>query len=240
MEIGGGTPLLARWTTDWDCGHETSFWAVIKDDEYDISKLKAKRRYEITKGRRNFEVRRIEAKDYLDELFETTKAAFCAYPEKYRPTIEHDAWIEDYQKQSGITIAAFHGGMMCGYAYLTLHPNFIEYNVQKTNPEFERMGVNAALVDGVLTEFRQAINNGGLIIDDWRAINHETAFQDYLEKYFGFRKAYCKLHVAYNPKIRCAIPIIWKFRKQLEKKDSIGLIHQINAVLRMEEIQRGQ
>lgn len=44
-----GAHLLARWTTDWDCGHKTQFWYVIKDDMYDISVLKRKRRYKINK-----------------------------------------------------------------------------------------------------------------------------------------------------------------------------------------------
>ncbi len=47
---GRGRPLLARWVTDFDCGYETNWWYVIKDTPFDIDALKAKRRYEITKG----------------------------------------------------------------------------------------------------------------------------------------------------------------------------------------------
>ena len=45
---GGGVPLLARWTEDFDCGYETEWWYVIKDTPLDLSKLKKKRRYDIT------------------------------------------------------------------------------------------------------------------------------------------------------------------------------------------------
>jgi hypothetical protein len=38
----GGTPLLARWSSDWDCGYETQFWYVIKDEPFNITALKSK------------------------------------------------------------------------------------------------------------------------------------------------------------------------------------------------------
>ena len=68
----GGYALFARWTSEFDCGKETSWWYVIKDTPFDISKLKAKRRYEINKGKKNFEVKRIRALDYSEQLFEVT------------------------------------------------------------------------------------------------------------------------------------------------------------------------
>lgn len=45
-----GKPYLARWTSSFDCGHETNWWYVIKDTPFDINELKKKRRYEIRKG----------------------------------------------------------------------------------------------------------------------------------------------------------------------------------------------
>ena len=45
--------LLARWTSEFDCEQETNFWYIIKDCPFDISSLKAKRRYEINKGLKN-------------------------------------------------------------------------------------------------------------------------------------------------------------------------------------------
>ena len=83
-----------------------------------------------------------------------------------------------------------------------------------------------------------SLANGTIICDGARSINHETHFQDYLEKYFDFRKAYCKLHIEYNPKIKWSIPLLYSMRKMLLKFDGIGFVHQINAVLKMEEIVR--
>ena len=54
--------FVAQWTSDFDCSHETQFWYCIKDNSFDISKLKAKRRYEINKGIKNFNVCPIDPK----------------------------------------------------------------------------------------------------------------------------------------------------------------------------------
>ena len=83
-----GTPLLARWTTDFDCGYETNWWYVIKDKPFDIGALKAKRRYEINKGIKNFDVKIIDPCEYKEELYLVQVAAFSVYPAKYRPTID--------------------------------------------------------------------------------------------------------------------------------------------------------
>ncbi len=109
----------------------------------------------------------------------------------------------------------------------------------KTVPAYERKGANAALINGILSYCAADLADGGYICDGQRSLNHETAFQDYLEKYFGFRKAYCNLHMAYRPSVRWLIPILRIFRKPLKKMNDIGIIHSINAVLGMDEIARG-
>ena len=78
-----GTPLLARWTSDFDCAEKTEWWYVIKDEPFDINGLKAKRRYEINKGRKNFDVRRLlRPTEYGDELYRVHMEALSAYPAK--------------------------------------------------------------------------------------------------------------------------------------------------------------
>ena len=81
---GGGTPLLARWTTEFDCGYETNWWYCIKDTPFDIGSLPSKKRYEINKGKKNFEVRLIAPTEYKDELYDVTVDAYSAWDEKYR------------------------------------------------------------------------------------------------------------------------------------------------------------
>lgn len=234
---GGGTPLLARWTTDFDCGYETNWWYVIKDTPFDISELKAKRRYEINKGIKNFDVKEIEPDNYADELFNVQIAAYSAYPDKYRPSVNREEFISSVQHwNSFVCLGAFdrESGMLCGYSLLSEESEtYVDFKVMRTNPECEKNGVNAALVEGILRYFNSFLTQGGYICDGARSINHETAFQDYLEKYFGFRKAYCKLHITYNPRLKWVVRLMYPIRGFLLKMDGIGVLHSINSVLKM-------
>ena len=243
-KAGGGTPLLARWTTNWDCGHETNWWYVIKDKPFDIEALKSKRRYEVNKGNKNFDVRIINPCEYKEELYKVQIEAFSAYPEKYRPSVEKDkfiAGIENLEKYE--VFGAFHkeANDLAGYAFLKLqNDNFLDFAVLKTVPAMEKFAVNAALVYGIVNHYEEFLKSGGIICDGARSVNHETYFQDYLEKYFGFRKAYCNLHIQYNPKIKWLIKLMFPVRKTLNSFDGIGIIHSINSVLKMEEICRSE
>lgn len=242
-KIKGGTPLLARWTTDFDCSYETNWWYVIKDTPFNISELKAKRRYEINKGIKNFEVKQIDPCKFKEELYCVQVAAFSAYPKKYRPTVDKDVFIKgiDNWKEHTVFGAFFReSNELCGYALLSQNgERWVGFNVQKTNPEYEKYALNAALVEKVVSHYQDFLTYGGVICDGARSINHETAFQNYLEKYFGFRKAYCHLNIQYNPKIKWLIGFLFPLRKALTAFDGIGIFHSVNSVLKKEEICRG-
>ncbi len=242
----GRRPLLARWTTDFDCGYETPFWYVIKDDAYDPAAMKAKRRYEITKARRHFEVGVIDPGKLAEELYRVQMAAIACYPKETRPVVEHDKFVRACPRWGGITFGAFEKDesgtatdKLCGYAFLAPNGRCINFSVLKSDPASERDGVNAALVDGILTHYEKELASGEVYIcDGSRSIRHETAFQDYLEKYFGFRKAYCHLKIVYRPLLRPLIAILYVFRKLLGRLNGIGAIRTVNSLLEMEAIKR--
>ncbi len=240
--IDGNRPLLARWTEDFDCGYETNWWYVIKDEPFDASLLKAKRRYEITKGEKNFEVRKITPADHKKTLYDIQVAAFSAYPEKYRPTVEKQAFfssIDGWDNYDAYGVFLRESGEMVGYSLLSSPlDGYVDFAVLRTKPQYERLAVNAGFVAGILSFYKDFLANGGYISDGTRSINHETMFQDYLEKYFGFRKAYCRLRIRYNPKFGWLVKILYPFRKLFGLFDSINLIHQVHSILRMEEMTR--
>lgn len=236
-----GKPVMARWTTDWDCGHETEWWYCIKDTPFDISALKSKRRYEINKGNKNFSVTEIYPSDYGDELFKVTSAAYETYPASYRPHIDHDTFVAGvsswhYYKVYGAFLAE--SGELCGYACLLKDDIYINFAVLKADPDKEKLAINAAIVDKILVDHEEFLKTGGYICDGARSIQHETAFQDYLEKYFEFRKAYCRLRVVYKPAMKIAVGICFPFRGILKKFDGLSVVRKVNALMRMEEINR--
>ena len=139
-----GSPFLARWTTDFDCKEQTNWWYVITDEPFDISLLKSKRRYEINKGIKNFDVYRINPLEYKEEIYNCQVAAFSAYPEKYRPTVNHDEFVKGMDEWNKfIVYGAFlkKDQQLCGYCLLhKKNEKYANFCVQKTNPKFEGGG----------------------------------------------------------------------------------------------------
>lgn len=234
------SPILARWTSEFDCGYETEWWYVIKDTSFNINELKAKRRYEITKGCRNFNVHRIDTGEYSDSICDVAEMAYAEYPGAYRPKIDRKTFCLWFSDKSKYTVyGAFDvNGELQAYAVLRLNEKHIDFAMLKSNPACEKQGVNAAIMFYILQDMDVELQKGVFICDGSRNIYHETAFQDYLEKYFGFRKAYCKLHIRYKKGVRIIVNILYPFRKLLKVFDSIGFCHKVNGVLKMHEIAR--
>lgn len=243
---GHSKAILARWTSDFDSSSECNWWYIIKDTPFDIHSLKSNRRYRINQGLRNFNVNPINPKEYIDDLYRVQCEAYKSYPQKYRPnhSIEEmkkcaDVWF----KNPGYTIfGAFHNetSELCGYAVVLKESTCLDYQILKVNPSYERSSINHAIMASVLEYYSDLLCNGYYICNGERNVQHETNFQKFLKENFGYRTAYCKLHVEYNPKYKWIIKILYVFRKILQKFDNIRIVHKINGVLKMEEIVRQQ
>lgn len=235
----GGVALFARWTEDFDCNEQTSWWYVIKDTPFDITALKAKRRYEINKGLKNFDVRIINANEYTEELYDVTVEAYRQYPKKYRPIIEHDAFIKGVESWRNYKVfGAFYkeSNRLCGYAWIAIHDSYVDFACMKVDPEYERYGINAAIVFRIVDLFNQRLNKEFYICDGARSSVHETNFQNYLEKYFGFRKAYCKLKMKYRFPVGVIVRVLYPWRKKIKNKGKF--FSKVSSVLFYEEIAR--
>lgn len=216
------------------------WYYVIKDTPFDISKLKSKRRYVVLQGEKNFEIRIIRAEDYKEELYFVVCESLSAYPSKYRPANpSKENFINSLSSLSlkDRLYGAFHRdtGKLCGYAFIHIRKKVIDFSILKTIPSFEKLQVNAALVYGILFDCNDLLSLGFYICDGSKSVFHESKFQDYLEKYFGFRKVYANLHVIYNPKYRIFLKLLYSFRGLFYRFDNIGVIHKMNAIFRMQE-----
>jgi len=246
--IDGKKPLFARWISNWDCKKDTGWWYVIKDTPFDITVLKTKRRYEITKALRFCEVREINPVDYADALLVVQIDSFSAYAERSRPEVDIGKFrkkLDDWAVLAHLgkirVFGAFFkdSGELIGYSMVSIQDRSIDFTVQKTKPQFEKFNVNAALVYSVLDSFRSLLEKGFYICDGSRCINHETHFQEYLEKYFCFRKAFCLLHIVYRAPLATIVNILYPFRSFFASLGRfVGLFHLLSSVLKMEEIAR--
>ncbi len=230
-------PLLARWTTDFDCGYETNWWYVIKDAPFEVEQLDAKVRKHIRQALKKNEVRKINPAKYSTELCEVHNKACQTYKgwsgsyatqKQFENKNENDFW------------AAFNveTGKIVGYMICKKGENYIETLVSKYDPEYLNQRASDAIHYTVLQYYLNE-NDYKYVSSGTRSISHITNVQEYKIKTFGFRKAYCKFRIAYNPQICWIIKILYPFRNILLKMDSITYIHKINAILQMNKIFKG-
>lgn len=234
-------PLLARWTTDFDCPEPTDWWYIIKDAPFRLSDVKANYRYKINKGLKHFEIRAVNPLDYAEGLYQVYLEAQASYPAKNRRMVDRDRFAADLEEWRGnLTLAAFSrdSGVIAGYIFVGVHAGYVSLSVQKARPSQEKNQVNAALVYSLLDYFQLELSEGIYIMDGERSVFHETHFQDYLIKYFGFRKAYSRLHIRYRRDVRLMIAVLYPFRKLFGHFSGSRLLSQISSVLTMEEIAR--
>jgi hypothetical protein len=197
--------LFSIYTQYYDVPFKTAYWYIIKDNALDIKSLASKERYEIRKGIKRVKVKIIDPLKYVKAIHYISQIAFSTYGKGYRPNITEEKTIkqiENLVNDGVVTYGAFlKSGVddsldkgLCGFLHVKLKDGVITLIQQKALPEYEKHGLNAALIYNLLMDHQDLIENGQLYIcDGGRAIRHKTGFQDYLEKYFKFRKAYSVL-----------------------------------------------
>ncbi len=236
-----GCPLLARWTTDFDCREATDWWYIIKDKPFDMMDVGCKHRKTIRKGIKYFDVRIIDPVEYAEELYQVELEAVSEYPSKCREKVDHDQFIASLNdRRNGITFAAFskEDNSMAGYLYDIVRDSYIEGLLLKAKPSQKKKQLSSALVFCELDYFRKELEQGVYIMAGERTIYHPTNHQEYLEKTFGFRKAYSRLHIRYRRGIKQMVACLYPMRGLISKLDCIKLFSLISGVLKMEEIVR--
>lgn len=232
--------FFSQYITEFDTVKPTDWWFTIKDDEYDLSKLNSHDRRNVLSYKKKCYAKIIKASDYAAALFDCYKKSYLAYPEKYRPThFDYEKFVKDlnmWDDTEHRVYAAFSNeeDFLIGFALVTLKGRFVKMTMQKTDPEYENYRSNAALVDCMLNEFNEKLKLGEIIITNGsRSIKHETNFNVYLEKYFGFRKAYAKLRIVYRFPFGVIVKILKPFKKLFEHSKN-QLMYNIYCVLKMD------
>lgn len=239
----GKMPLFARWVSDFDCSEETEWWCIIKDTPFDIMSLKSNRRSLITRGLKRVDVKVIIPADYAEQMSNILVKEWKYYDDSYEEENDRQKLTDDFKKltMKNLGNAEYLGAFlkdtntMIGYAIYNLFDDWIEYSVVKTDPEYLNTQVNAALAYfGVERYMRPGIKyiHGG-----WRTMIHESNYQEYLMKNFGFRKAYCKLHIQYRPLMQIAVNVLYPLRGMIKKVKN-KWIYTVWCALQQEEIRR--
>ncbi|MDW7650632.1 MAG: hypothetical protein SCM57_04775 [Bacillota bacterium] len=236
-----GKPLFARWTENFDCEYKTDWWYCIKDEPFDFSQIKSKRRTEIRKGLKLNRVKVVKALNYIDEIYRIQSECYDDYPEQYRPEHSYEITLQFCRTwdMNHIVYMGFseQTGEATGFACVEPMGEYVNFEILKVPNKHKNSQVVAALIYAILIDMLNS-NNFKYVCDGARNLVHQTKFMDYLVKQFAFRYAYCDLRMEYNPIIKPIIKALFPFRKILKKMTTNRLIYKIMAVLTMEEIAR--
>ncbi len=240
--LDGKKPFLAKWETDWDCAQNTGWWYVIKDAPFDMEKLGKSARKNIRRALRNNVVERLDPVACFPELWECRHQAFAKYK-----LADEDWGEEDFRKwcAKASQNAEFWGGRdaetgkLIGFMSIRQVDDWAIIGMAKFDPRYLGLRVSDALYATVLSHY---LNERGcaFISSGTRNINHVTNTQAYKEEHFGYRKAYCRLHIVYAPRIRWLMCLLYPFRRLVWRLGAHNKkFHLLGAVLKMDEIARG-
>lgn len=236
---------LIRYTTDFDLNCKTNWWYSIKDDQFDSSELSSSDRYEITKGRKRNTVEVIDdVFRYMSDLYEVYLSAFRRYSKNDVPLSRKDYLNRLFAEQNSeieyVGVFSNSNGKLVGYSKNYVFDDYVSLSTVKFDPDYLKDGSSAALFVHIIQRYIVDMKKR-YVLDGERSIRHETNIQEYLEKYFRFRKAYCHLHIIYNRKYEPLVEMLYRLRLPLlvfnEKVDNRNL-NNICALIKQEEIRR--
>ena len=238
----GGFPLLARWTSNWDCGFETNWWYCIRDGAFALELMSSSTRKRIRQAmRKNRVEHRVLSEALAEEMYAVYLEATAHY-ERFNQIRTRESYFQEIQSLKGsreVFLSYDMEGALT--AYITCRPeeDWVEIESARFGDKARKIGSSDALyynlLDYYLNERKLLYVSSGA-----RTINHITETQEYKERVFGYRKAYCYLHIKYRLPLFVAIQILYPFREKLKRWDSKTAVHQLNALLNMEELVRTQ
>lgn len=232
-----GDPLLARWTTDFDLDYETNWWYIIKRAPFLPETLDPKVRKHIRQAFKKVEVKQIEMPSYAEALSVVYNKACKGYKDFFGGLVVPDNFKNRNPEECCFAAFSTETGDLIGYMICIERQGYTETITAKYDPEYLKLRVSDA-IHYVVLDYYLNKRKVSYVSSGARTVNHETNAQTYKITTFGFEKAYCNLHVAYNPKIKWIIKLLYPFRKLLRMFDRFGFVHKINAILMMEQLVR--
>lgn len=233
-----GSPIFARWTTNFDCGYETSWWWVIKETPYIYDDLSSKTRKHIKQALKKCIVKKINFNDEIDALWKVYVAAYKKYrladnkldQEQFYANADNmsklDCWAA-YDSESNEMI----GWMTCDVFEEYVSMVTAKYDADNLNKRASD-AIHNAVCDYYLNKLGKKYISAGE-----RSINHITQSQEYKISTFKFRKAYCTLNIKYKRWLKIAVKLLYPFRRIIEGRN-FSFLHKISTVLKMEELIR--
>tara|TARA_B110000444_G_C18801880_1_gene577879 strand:- start:361 stop:1170 length:810 start_codon:yes stop_codon:yes gene_type:complete len=229
--------FFARWTSDFDIKEETEFWHVICDQNLAIEEYSVNTRSKIKRGMKNCSVRMITKQELIKNGYEVYKEAYLKYKTYNSPTLK-SLFVQDikFLGEEWHFWGVFYEEKLIAYCMSKIESTSCNYSTIKFHPKYLRLYSSYALFYTMncyyLNEMKLKYVNDGT-----RNLVHKTNIQDFLITKFGFRKAYCKLHVQYNVFFKFIVILIYPLRFVFHRFNNRFAV-KINSLLFQEKIRR--
>ena len=188
---GGNSVLFVRYITDFDSKEETPFWYVVKDGPFAVDALDKKYQKNIKRALERCEARKIDTKEYAEQIWNVYAAAFAGY-ETADNELDKDTFLNALKYDSDEYWGAFNRdtGEMAGWMSCHNYGTCTETKKAKYHPELQSYNrpsdvLHYAVLNHYLNELHQKYVSSGS-----RNINHKTHVQEYKIKNWGKRSIF--------------------------------------------------
>jgi len=198
---------LAAWTDNWDTPECQWWWVCCDDTEYDISRIRSKRRRgEIRRSLKRCEVRRVEAEWFAEHGYPVYLAAHGRYGQDVRPVSAEEFArnaLHNAEYAGRETWGAFVEGQLAAYLSCIIIDDMVSLSSSKSDPERLNARPNTALTY-TLTHHYLRERGFGFTTCGSRVLLHHTNVQDFRES-LGYRRIYCPLRAMLCPALAFAV-----------------------------------
>jgi hypothetical protein len=233
----GGKVL--RTTTGFEPARADSEWyAVICREFTPVESVRAsKTRYELRRGLRNCEVRRISCQELSRSGYEVYRRAFDRYRGTKTP-VSASAFEAHVMAGDGFDDVIHHWAVRCdgelaGYGTnYTFGETEVAHSAVKLHPDYLKRNTSYALFH-TMNEFYLGQRKVAYVNDGFRAIRHPTGLERFLERNFAFEKIYTGVDVFYRAPYGVLVRASFPFRRLIGRVDE-----RARAIYELERIAR--
>lgn len=235
-KLGG---RLVRWNEgDFEFSGNPEWYTLICRNFISLDDVKSKLRNEIRKGISNCGVKQVDAEYISNYGYEVYSKAYGRYRNNRQNIVDREAFSREMISYSNYQDLMQFWGVYYGNKLIAYSSNYIFYPTEvlytsiKIDPEWLHMNPSYALIY-TMNKYYLSDNGFEYANDGYRTLLHETNFQSFLIKNFGFIKAGLQLKVHYKPIYSLIINGLYPVRKIAGKVDP-----RLEAVLKLEKIRR--
>jgi lipopolysaccharide cholinephosphotransferase len=232
--IKSNNAWFARWVSDFDMRKESQFWYIIHDTPMKMNDYSTNTRNQIKKGINNFQINIIDKSVIEREGYDIYANTFQSY-NTFLELKSKETFIRQLEGEWEFWGVYFESNLI-GYSQNKVTNDYCEYSSIKIDLAYKKMYPSYALFflmnNYYLNEKNlKYVNNGS------RSVSHDTEIQSFLVQKFGFRKAYCKMHISYSPFVAVAIKFIYPFRFVVKRLNN-NFANRLLVLIRHEEIRK--